>query len=69
MGHLKDVGLSWPKHFIQSWGYIFETSKVLIKLIIHSFFPNMWPDTGVKKLLNEETKKNVLSYSNRNTLK
>jgi len=42
---------------------------VLIKLIIHSFFPNMWPDTGVKKLLNEETKKNVLSYSNRNTLK
>jgi len=69
MGHLKDVDMTWSKHFIQAWGYIFGMIKVMLKLVVHSFFPNVWPDTGVKKVLNEEPTKNVLSYSNRNTVK
>lgn len=51
MGHLKDSEMTWWQHFVTSWGQIWKFSKTILKLVIHSFFPDIWTDSGSKKVL------------------
>lgn len=67
MGHLKENNLSWFQHFKGSWIYIWKLLKIIFKLFVHSFFPNIFRETGVKNVIKSQQKKVVLSYSNRNS--
>jgi hypothetical protein len=51
MGHLKEIKMSWIQHFIGAWKYIFKLIVIIFKLVVHSFFPNIWVETGVKEII------------------
>lgn len=46
MGHLNEIKKTWWEHFVITW-------KFILKLIIHSFFPNLF----VTSSLNDVVKK------------
>jgi len=54
MNHLKESGLTYWQHFRLAWYYIFKVTKVLVKLVIHSFFPSLFTDTGYFSLGKEK---------------
>jgi len=54
MNHLEESQLTYWQHFRLAWYYIFKVSKVLVKLVIHSFFPSLFTDTGYFSLGKEK---------------
>lgn len=58
MGHLKEIKKSWFQHFIITW-------KFIIKLIIHSFFPNMFLTSSLNDVVKKtKPKKEVVFVPN-----
>lgn len=54
MKHLQENNMTYWQHFKIAWFYIFKITKVLIKLIVHSFFPFIWENTGYFDLGKED---------------
>ncbi len=63
MGHLKKIEQSWFQHFKKTWKAIDITIKLILKLIIHSFFPNIFqnidPSEVIKKPKPTKTPKPI----------
>lgn len=58
MSHLKDIKKSWPQHFIITW-------KFIIKLIVHSFFPNLFLTSSLNDVVKKtKPKKEVIFVPN-----
>lgn len=58
MGHLKDIKKNWFQHFIMTW-------KFIIKLIIHSFFPNMFLTVSLNDIVKKpKPKKEIIFVPN-----
>jgi len=50
MGHLQDVGMSWPSHLVRAWAIAAVFLFGAVRLLLHGLLPWMDQEAGRRTL-------------------